>query len=162
MTKNELMNICHRGISVETGEWVYGYFVNAIKEFTKDERVPQIITYQAITSLPNIFNKAGVVEVKAETVGRYTGVMDRNGSMIFEGDLVRIDGLYDSTLFEVMFKDGRFIGYCEGFPEIWLWIYGKNIRVIDNLWHVKENSMQQPIEDDEDTEDLGWETWYAL
>ena len=27
MTKNDLMNICHRGVGVETNEWVYGYFV---------------------------------------------------------------------------------------------------------------------------------------
>ena len=92
MTKNDLMNICHRGVSVETDECVYGYFVNAIKEFTKDERVPQIITYQAMVSPTNVFNKAGIVEVEQETVGRYTGMTDRYGSMILEGDLIQIYG----------------------------------------------------------------------
>lgn len=156
MTKNDLMNICCRGLSVETNEWVYGYFVNAIKEFTKDERVPQIITYQAIASLPNVFNKSGVVEVKPETVGRYTGLMDRYGSMIFEGDLVQADDT-DTLLHEVRFINGQFIGYNKTQPRAWLWLFAKYSRVVDNLWHVKENSMQQPITPDEDVEDLCWE-----
>lgn len=158
MTKNELMNICLRGISVETGGWVYGYFVNAIKEFTKgEERLPQIITYQAIVSPPNIFHKAGIVEVRQETVGRYTGLPDMYGSMIFEGDLIQIDGDTDGRLFEVRFMNGLFVGYIEGQTPLWLPLFAKHIRVVDNLWHVEKNSMLQSIDSNEDAEDLCWE-----
>lgn len=159
MTKNDLMNICYRGLSVKTSEWVYGYFVNAIKEFTKDERVPQIITYQAIVSPTNVFNKAGIVEVEQETVGRYTGMTDRYGSMIFEGDLIRIYGDTSGRLLEVRFMDGLFLGYIEGRAPILLQSFAKYIYLVDNLWHVKENSMQQPITPDENVEDLYWELW---
>lgn len=157
MTENDLMNICFRGLSVKTSEWVYGYFVNAIKDFVKDERVPQIVTYQAIVSPPNVFNKTGIVEVKQETVGRYTGLTDRYGSMIFEGDLIRIDGNTNGQLLEVRFMDGLFVGYVEGQTPLWLPLFAKHIRVVDNLWHVKENSMQQSITPGEDVEDLCWE-----
>lgn len=157
MTENELMNICSRGISVETNEWVYGYFVNAIKEFTKDERVPQIITYQAIVSPPNVFHKAGIVEVRPETVGRYIGVTDEYDSMIFEGDLVQIDGDTNGQLFEVRFMNGLFVGYIEGQTPFWLPLFAKHIRVVDNIWHVKENSMRQSITPGDDAEDLCWE-----
>ena len=157
MTKNDLMNICHRGVGDETNEWVYGYFVNAIKEFTKDERVPQIITYQAIVSPPNVFHKAGIAEVKQETVGRYIGMTDRYGSMIFEGDLIQIDGCTYGQLLEVRFMDGLFVGYIEGQTPLWLPLFAKHIRVVDNLWHIKENSMLQSIESDKDAEDLCWE-----
>lgn len=157
MTENDLMNICYRGLSVKTGEWVYGYFVNAIKEFTKDERVPQIITYQAIVSPTNVFNKAGIVEVEQETVGRYTGMTDRYGSMIFEGDLIRIDGNANGQLVEVRFMDGMFVGYIEGQTPLWIPLFANHIRVVDNLWYVKENSMQQSITPGEDIEDLCWE-----
>ena len=157
MTKNDLMNICCRGLSVKTSEWVYGYFVNAIKEFTKDERVPQIITYQAIVSPPNVFHKDGIVEVRQETVGRYTGLTDRYGSMIFEGDLIRIDGNINGQMLEVRFMDGLFVGYIEGQTPLWLPLFAKHIRVVYNIWHVKENSMQQSIAPGEDVEDLCWE-----
>lgn len=157
MTKNDLMNDCHRGLSVKTSEWVYGYFVNAIKEFAKDERVPQIITYQAIVSPPNAFHKDGIVEVEWETVGRYAGITDMYGSMIFEGDLIQIDGDTSGRLLEVRFMDGLFVGYIEGQTPLWLPLFAKHIRVVDNLWHVKENSMQQSITPGEDVEDLCWE-----
>lgn len=142
---------------LKTSEWVYGYFVNAIKEFTKDERVPQIITYQAIVSPTNVFNKAGIVEVRQETVGRYTGLTDRYGSMIFEGDFIRIDGNTNGQLLEVQFMDGLFVGYIEGQTPLWLPLFAKHIRIVDNLWHVKENSMQQSITPGENIEDLCWE-----
>lgn len=53
--------------------------------------------------------------------------------------------------------DGLFVGYIEGQTPLWLPLFAKHIRVIDNLWHVKENSMQQSIALGEDVEDLCWE-----
>lgn len=82
---------------------------------------------------------------------------DRYGSMIFEWDLIQIDGCTYGQLLEVRFMDGLFVGYIEGQTPLWLPLFAKHIRVVDNLWHIKENSMLQSIESDEDAEDLCWE-----
>lgn len=42
--------------------------------------------------------------VRPETVGQFTGLTDRNGKRIFEGDVVRIDG----KAYEVKYMLGQF------------------------------------------------------
>ena len=55
----------------------------------------------------------GYKEVTPETVGQFTGLTDKNGVKIFEGDIVHIDN-YDEGWDSIEFKGGAFAVDVEG------------------------------------------------
>lgn len=61
-----------------------------------------------------------------ETVGQYTGLTDKNGARIFEGDIVKIS---NDEIFEVKYEDG---GFTAGL-FLGDWDYG-HVEVIGNIY----------------------------
>ena len=77
MTRREQM-IIFRGKRIDNGEWVEGSYCHAEKlDRSGDEHF--IIEYSANGSSHR---------VDPDTVGQYTGLKDKNGKRIFEGDIL--------------------------------------------------------------------------
>ena len=93
-----MREILFRGKSMNDGEWVHGSLVITTIEPADEPPVKHYhIEDMTIGVFPNE-HQSGITETVApNTVGQYTGLTDKNGKKIFEGDIVRDD--YESGVY---------------------------------------------------------------
>lgn len=121
--------------------WVYG-------DFTHSKRILQEAPYVADRVM------VGGYEVYPESVGLFTGLVDRNNMYIYEGDIVKhpyVDPIFrdlvegkdgDGVTSEVVFHDGAFVVKYDEDDYIYLDAFTRHgyVEVIGNVF---ENNIKR-------------------
>ncbi len=120
-----MREILFRGKRLDNGNWIHGLLWRKIDN---DEKI-------YISRFPLKVNEEKADPVDPDTVGQYTGLQDKNGVKIFEGDIVAFDAYSQHFIGVVTIENGNTDVRCKNAsPFLDDVIYKRDGEVLGNIY----------------------------
>ena len=119
-----MREILFRGKRTDNGEWIEGD-IHKNTEFSKAHIHPSGERVMSFEIIP-------------ETVGQYTGLTDKNGKKIFEGDLIRSTETGETAIVQWFSEHSAFMIWCKTSNQVGF-LYECEKSIIEVIGNIHDN-----------------------